>query len=104
MSLSVIWPTPSQQHADFHFLVRQLQHGRLDRLGAALHVGLDQDGDFLLLAGLDAGQHLVQRAARAGRRAGRLVALAALAEFGDFARPAFVLDDDERFAGRPERR
>ncbi len=67
MSLSVIWPTAGVQHADLHFLVRQLQHGGLDRLGAALHVGLDQDRDFLLLAGLDAGQHLIQRAARAGR-------------------------------------
>ena len=67
MSLSVIWPTRGMQHADLHLLVRQLQHRGLDRLGAALHVGLDQDRDFLLLARLDAGQHLVQRAARAGR-------------------------------------
>src|SRR5581483_3855144 len=42
-------------------------------------------------------EHLFERAASAGRR--RRVALAALAEFGDLARPRLVLDDDEIVAG-----
>ena len=93
-------PDRGVQHADLHLLVRQLQHRGLDRLRAALHVGLDQHRDFLLLAGLDAGQHLVERAARAGRHAGRLVAQLAGAELGDLAGAAFVLHRDERLAGR----
>ena len=39
--------------------MRQLQHGGFDRFRAALHIGLDDQRDFLLLAGLDAGQHLI---------------------------------------------
>ena len=68
-----------------------------DRLDRALHVALDDDRQFLGGAGRDLREHLLERAAPAGRR--RRVAPAALAEIGDLARPALVLDDDEIVAG-----
>ena len=78
----------------------ELHHGGLDGLGAALHVGLDQDGHLFLRAGGDAGEHLLQRAAGGGRTGGGLVAQLAGAELRDFAGTLFVFDDHEGLAGR----
>ena len=85
--------------------MRQLQHGGLDRLGVPCTSALMSDRDLLLLAGLDAGEHLVERAARGGRHAGRLFAQLAGAELGDLAGAAFVLhrDDGSPADGTPAR-
>ena len=87
------------EHAHLHFFMRQLEHGGLNGFRTALHVRLDDDGDFFLHAGLNAGEHLVHRAAGCGHHARRLLAQLALAEFADLAGAAFVFHHHERLAG-----
>ncbi len=86
------------QHAHRDLVGRQLFERADDRLERALDVGFDDDRQFLGAAGGDLREHLLERAAAAG--GGRLLAPAALAEIGDLARAAFVLDDDEIVAGQ----
>ncbi len=89
------------QHADLHLLVRQLQHRGLDRLGAALHVGLDQRPRLpsARRPGCGPASGPACRARRPSRRR-PCRAACGVAELGDLARAAFVLDHHERLAGR----
>ena len=85
------------QHADAHLVGRELLQRLHDRLGRALHVGLDHDGQLLdVLVGLGLGEELVERRRRAHRRAP--VAGEPLAVAGDLARLGLVVDDVEDVA------
>ena len=85
------------EHAHAHLVVADLLHRLNDRLGRALHVGLDHDRqllDVLVLLGL--GEKLFQRGARPG--GGALFLGGILAVFGDLAGLALGLDDVEHVA------
>ncbi len=68
-SLSVIPPDGGVDHAHAHFFGVGFGHGLLQGFDRALHVGLDDQVDRLDVAGLHAGEHVVERdGAAAGQR------------------------------------
>ena len=70
-----------------------------DRFERALHVGLDDEREFLAARGLDLRHHLLERAAHAGLAGSGLLALLARAIIGDLAGARLVVDDREPVAG-----
>ena len=79
-----------------HFIVRELLERGLDSLGAALHVGLDDDVEVLHLALLDAGEQVVERDLLAAGVGGILLLLLALLD--ELTRHALVGDGVELVA------
>ena len=97
-SVSLMPPTAGVQHAHRHLVGRQLLRRADDRLERALHVGLDDDRQ-LLAPRRRRSARTSARACRGHRRPPPRSRAAALAELGDLARAALVLDHDELVAG-----
>ena len=79
------------QHTDRDFVCAEIMCTLDDRLDGTLYVPFDDNRDLFDLAGLNAIEDLVQRAAGTGLNLG--VAIAALTEFRNFARPRLALDN-----------
>ena len=70
-----------------------------DRFQRALHVGLDDQREFLAARGLELRHHLLERTAHAGDRGGGVLALLVGAIARDLAGAGFVLDHGKAIAG-----
>ena len=87
------------QHAGRDFVGAELVERAVDRFQRSLHVGLDDQREFLAARGLGLRHHLLERAAHAGGPGRGLLALLTRTVIGDFAGARFVLDDGETVAG-----
>ena len=85
-------------HARRHLVGAELLQRADDRFERALHVGLDDQREFLAARGLELRHHLLERAAHAGVARGRLLALLADAVIGEFAGARLGLDHGEPVA------
>ena len=87
------------QDARGDFLGAELLQRSEDRFQRALHVGLDDQREFLAARGLELRHHLLERTAHAGDRGGGVLALLVGAIARDLAGAGFVLDHGEAIAG-----
>ena len=87
------------QDARGDFVGAELLQRAEDRFQRALHVGLDDQREFLAARRLQLRHHLLERAAHAGDRRRRVLALLVCAVARDLARAGFVLDHREAVAG-----
>ena len=92
-------PTPEWISARADLVGAELLERAGDRLDRALHVGLDDEREFLAARGLELAHHLLERAAHAGRARGGLLALLAGAVIGDLAGAGLAVDHGEPVAG-----
>ena len=81
------------------FVGAELFERRDDGFDRALHVALDDEREFLAARRLELAHHVGERTARRTAARGDLVALLALAIFGDLAGARFGLDDRDAVAG-----
>src|SRR5580704_17621053 len=87
------------QDAGGNFLGAELFERSEDRFQRALHVGLDDQREFLAAGGLELRHHLFERAAHAGNTGGGILALLMRAIARDLPGAGFVLDHGETIAG-----
>ena len=86
-------------HAGRDLVGAELVQRGADGFDRALHVALDHQREFLAARGLELAHHVGERGARRTAARGGLVALLALAIFGDLAGAGFGLDHRDAVAG-----
>ena len=92
-------PTLGVQHAGNDLVGAELVERAGDRLQRALHVGLDQQREFLAAGRLELAHHLLERAAHAGRARCDLVALLPRAIVRHLAGARLAVDHRQAVAG-----
>ena len=91
-------PDAAVNDARLNFVVAEFFDRRGDRLHRALDIALDDDRQFLAARRLQVAHHVGERRTRGWPARGELLALLALAVFGNFAGARFCLDDGDAVA------